>query len=408
MGNANISHLSSNPLVVGDSNPISTPIVPNAPVVPVAPVNLEMIKLQNQIKSQDAIIQTLRTQIQSATYIENNQHTNVSPKDQAVINQFKSTLGYEYLVFSGGSIKATAYAGALDIIDSKNILPNIKGFAGTSAGSIVASLLAVGYTSAEMKQLLLSLDFEKLLTDNDSYIREAYNFIDGYGLCSGDYLESQIGSLIAAKTGNENYTLEDLMKDKNIKLVIVTTNMQYKKTMYLYAGNPIPELSNIPIKKAVRMSTSIPILFEPVEYVNNGNTDYFVDGGVLDNYPLHVFDGAMPGDPKAILGVVEPNPKVLGLCVMTESDLADFTTNVRQDITSETDYFTSFINIFLTHNEKRIMTPSFWLRSIIIVTPNYSLTQIDLTDQQKQELVSLGSKYANQFFANQRNINIVN
>jgi predicted acylesterase/phospholipase RssA len=363
---------------------------------------VETLKEQN--KDQNNLIQLLKTQIRSSNYIKGNRHTDVLKEDEEKINVCRKNGEYEYLVFSGGSIKATSFAGALTVLNDKHILKNIKGFAGTSAGSILASLLAVGYTAPEIKDILYGLDFKKILTDNLNFIREGYNFIKNYGVCPGEELEKELGKLIKAKTGNADYTLEDLYRDKNIKLVIVTTNLMYRRSNYLYAGNPITELSNISIRSAVRMSVGIPIIFEPVKYTNNKFKDYFVDGGVLDNFPLHVFDGEYPGDPKARLNLIKPNPKVLGINIMTSDDITDYNFTVRDDITSEFDYFYRFLDVFLTENERRIMVPSFWMRTIIIVTPDYPLTQYNLTQEQKDELIQLGKNYTTNFFNSEKNI----
>jgi len=54
--------------------------------------------------------------------------------------------------------------------------------------------------------------------------------------------------------------------------------------------------------------------------------------------------------------------------------------------------------MFLTENDRRIMTPSFWIRTIVIVTPNYPLTKFNIDDQEKQQLIDAGRKYAGDFF----------
>jgi len=67
---------------------------------------------------------------------------------------------FRNLVFEGGGVKGIAYTGALEVLEKKGILNNIQRFAGTSAGSIVAVFLAVGFTPKEIKEILKKTNFE--------------------------------------------------------------------------------------------------------------------------------------------------------------------------------------------------------------------------------------------------------
>lgn len=307
---------------------------------------------------------------------------------------------YRYLVFSGGGVKAFAYNGALGSLDKKEILYDdngnlkIKGIAGTSAGAIVAGLIAIGYKPAELLDIMKHLNFNKLFHDDNGPITDAYDFITSYGLCKGQTLIDLLGKLIRDKTGNEDYTLEDLYREKGITLVTVTTNLNCSCSIYMYPGNPIKQYSNVAIKDAIRMSAGIPFAFEPITY----NGDLFVDGGVLDDYPIHVFDGKFPGDPEARLNLCPPNPYVLGLKIMPNNELLNYQLAERCNISGFYEYVDSFINTCLIDGDRRVMIPSFWLRSIIIITPNYSITKDNLTIEQEKQLIELGIQYTNDFF----------
>ena len=56
---------------------------------------------------------------------------------------------FKNLVFEGGGVKGTAYGGAIYILENKNIIKNIKRVAGTSAGAITATLIALNFNSKE-------------------------------------------------------------------------------------------------------------------------------------------------------------------------------------------------------------------------------------------------------------------
>lgn len=302
---------------------------------------------------------------------------------------------YEYIVLSGGGIKGIAFTGALKKLNQLGLdYTKIKGIAGISAGSIIASLLAIGYTPDELIQVMSDIDFKKIANDGEGYIKDIYNLIKKWGMCPGKYVVTMLGDLIAKKTGNPDYTIKDLKKDRGIDLVIGATNMNFFNMVYFYADNPVEAYSNIPIRIAIRMSMGIPYLFKPYNY----NDCYFVDGGTLCNYPLHVFDGEYPGDPNAVLNQAKSTRKVIGLKLMTDDMDKDYQLVKKQEIDNLLEYSMAYINMFLTENDRHVMTPSFWNRTIIIVTPNYPLNKFDITDQEKQDLIKIGNDYTNEFF----------
>lgn len=361
--------------------------------------NDQILLLKRKVQEQTDLIQLLKNEVDSLRNMYDN-NASVDTKVLSEIDKVWNDHSYEYLVLSGGGVKGISFTGALETLQKLNIIYSttnefkLKGIAGASAGSIIASLLAIGYTPTELIDIMSNLDFERIADDKLGYIRDTLNFIENWGVCPGNYIQDFLADLIEKKTGNKDYTLVDLMNDKNVKLVIVTTDVSNQKSVYLYPGNPIDAYSNIPIRKAVRMSIGVQGVFEPYEY----NNCYFVDGGTLDNYPLHVFDGEYPGDQKARLNLCPPNPKVLGLKLMTSNDQINYNITEKIEIDGLFEYVAANINMFLTENDRRIMTPSFWIRTIIIITPNYPLTKFNINDQEKQLLINAGRKYTNEFF----------
>lgn len=353
-------------------------------------------KQQLVIENQSIHINKLQLEINSL------KSTIISPTPESIhnIQKVKQDRSYKYLVFSGGAIKGISFGGALGTLnnyvklydESHKLL--MKGVAGVSAGAIIAALIAIGYTHQELLTIMLDLDTGKLL-DNDGYLEKAVNLVDDWGLCDGDFIMNFLGELVARKCGgNKDYTIEQLYKDTGLKLVIVTLDTSNKKSVYLYPGNPIKEYSDIPIRVAIRMSVGLPIVYEPYYY----NGCYFSDGGTLDNFPIHVFDGEYPGDPNARLNLCEPNPEVLGMKLMTVDETLDYQLVQKTEFKNGIDFLLSYINVFMTENERRVMTPSFWLRTIIIVTPVFPLSQFTLSDSEKRDLIDIGRKSVRDFF----------
>jgi predicted acylesterase/phospholipase RssA len=364
------------------------------------------IYMGNRLSGNDSTDQHNTNQSNRITELEaeierlRNKYESTNPDLDSVLKA-KEKLDYEYIVFSGGGTKGVSYCGALEILSKLNVIgSNIKGFAGTSAGSMMAGLLAVGYTTAELTDLMLELNFEDFVDGQTSYIREGLNLIETYGLVPGKFLHEFLGKLIEKKTGSADYTIQQLYDDKKIKLVIVCTDMNLSRSRYFYPDSPVEADRNIPIRQAIRMSAGIPFMFEPIIHDSN----YHVDGGMLDNYPIHVFDGAYPGDINAKNNITKPNSKVLGFHVSSEEtyDPSSILTGGEKDgrikINSFLHYGSSFINAFMNENERRAITEANELRTIKIVTPYISLTTFAMTLEQKQSLIELGKTATSKFF----------
>jgi NTE family protein len=306
---------------------------------------------------------------------------------------------YEYLVLSGGGVKGICYSGALKVLQEKGILYDkdnnlkFKGIAATSFGALIGALLAMGYMPAEIEQKLKDMNFETVLEYKTWHYMNVITVLENYGLNTGDHLYNMLGGLVKEKMGNADYTLKQLHEEKGIKLVVVGTNMNTGKSVYFYAGNKDVCYSDIPIRLAVRISMCVPLLFKPVVYKD----DYWLDGGVLDNYALHCFDGAYPGDIKARLNLCPANDKVLGLHIVPNDEEVNYSIIKRCEINRFPDFFMAFINTMLYENDRRMMTPSYWKRTVSIVTPAYPVTQVALTDAQKEELVAVGAKCTIEF-----------
>lgn len=208
------------------------------------------------------------------------------------------TMRYKNLVLEGGGIRGFAYTGAFEVLDSLGILKNIERVGGTSAGAIQATLLAVGYTPAEIMEVALALKLRKL---NDGGIfRGMRRLRNNFGWYKGEKLVAWIEELIAKKTGNGNITFGELYRDRIEKgykeLYITGTDLTYQR-MRVFSHESYPGMQ---IKDAVRISASIPVYFGAVLIDDSGKVykepdpskhlHVMADGAVVGNYPIFIFD----------------------------------------------------------------------------------------------------------------------
>lgn len=200
-------------------------------------------------------------------------------------------------VFEGGGMRAIGIVGALRYLELRGY--NWGNVAGTSAGAVVATLIAAGYSAKEIKKMIISTDFKKFLCRNRfekvPILGKAIGIIKDKGIYSGEYIERWVNEKLRVK-GIKKF--KDVSVNGKSRLKIVASDITNEKSVVLpddlskYGLNPM----NFNIARAVRMSIGIPFYFKPVILKSKGKTSYIVDGGITCNFPISIFD--VDGIPK--------------------------------------------------------------------------------------------------------------
>ncbi|MCW8846446.1 MAG: patatin-like phospholipase family protein [Gammaproteobacteria bacterium] len=194
-----------------------------------------------------------------------------------------ATFPFRNLVFEGGGVKGVAYLGALEVLEKRGILGQIKRVAGASVGGLNALLLSLGYSPAETRKILWKLDFRNFLDDDWGLVRDTRRFVRSFGWYKGDFFRHWVGELIRAKVGASDATFRDLSEHGCLDLSLVVTNLATGFSEIC----SLEHTPNMPVADAMRMTISIPLFFTAVP--GKGH-DLYVDGGLLRNYPVKLFD----------------------------------------------------------------------------------------------------------------------
>ena len=292
------------------------------------------------------------------------------------------------LAVEGGGVKGVAYPGALQVMESNGVLPKIERVAGTSAGSIVAALIALGYTPAEMQSLMLDLDFKQF--EDGSTLGGPERFFRKFGWFKGDYFLEWMQCRVNERTGNPNATFADLHADpaKFNDLFVLSTDLSRRRSQ-VFSFETSPDL---PVAEAVRASMSIPLFFEAYAIDDDlfGETgakqDLFVDGGVLDNFPIELFDKD---------GV---NPRTLGLFL---SNLGA-PQNPDYKIDSFPEYARNLFEALLDVQVNAFNnSPDDQKRTIVIDNLGVGTTDFSLSNEMKCKLIQQGAIAACRYFGGQ-------
>lgn len=189
------------------------------------------------------------------------------------------------VALSGGGIRGIAHAGALKALEDNGIRIDIIG--GTSAGALISSLYALGYSPYYIYILFKRYSKDIAGINSAPIISGIKNYmmskkLEITGLKTGNSIEEVYNSLATRKGVR---TIKDI---RRMPLVIPAVDIEDAKE-YIFT-NRIPKtaedksqyITDITIGKAVRASSSFPAVFCPCEF----KTHKFLDGGVLDNVPV--------------------------------------------------------------------------------------------------------------------------
>jgi predicted acylesterase/phospholipase RssA len=160
-------------------------------------------------------------------------------------------------------------------MEETGIIRQIKSITGCSAGSIFAVLLALKYTSVELTDVITKLKLADYVSINADSI---LNFTTNKGLDNGFKLMGLIKKLISDKAGNPDITFKELYNIYGVQIQICATNVN-TMTMGLFNKDSVPDM---PIHIAIRASTALPFVYEPV--ILDGHI--YCDGGVINNMPM--------------------------------------------------------------------------------------------------------------------------
>lgn len=276
------------------------------------------------------------------------------------------------LVLSGGGAKGAAHIGVLKYIEEAGI--PIDYIAGTSMGSIVGGMYALGYSSEEILELLSGLDWERLISNNVD--RKSISFSEKkekstqiitipfsvtpnekdiqsksfrnslpQGIVSGDNLINLFNSLAVG------YSDPISFDELPIPFICIATNL---------INGEADVLDNGEFTKSLRASMAIPILFDPIRI----NNTLYVDGGLVSNFPAEQCR-AMGAD--YIIGVsmspgLEDDPKNLSSILSQVKQLKEIITD--KDFSN----YHQLCDIFISPDLKGVGMLSFNAESVARVT----------------------------------------
>jgi NTE family protein len=318
---------------------------------------------------------------------------------------------YRNLVFEGGGVRGLAYAGALKVLEEKGVLQQIERTAGTSAGAIVALMISLGYSAAEVDSIMMRLKVEAFNDGGGSILGGIKRMKKTYGWYRGEKFERWLEQIIATKTGNPNLSFKQLheLRSSNprLKEFYCTGVNITQQRLEIFSWEHSPGML---LKTAVRISGSIPLYFRPVFIDSSGrevkkpkpgyNYQLYVDGGMISNYPIGMFDTCgctcnpltcnTPAFNNATLGLKLERPEQIEQFKQS-NDIPPYTIN------NLSQYLNAFSNLLLETMNRRGNMENEKGRTIYISYGDIQSKVRKMKDEQKRYLFANGQKAAQQF-----------
>lgn len=297
-------------------------------------------------------------------------------------------------VFEGGGVKGIGIAGALSVAGN---LYEWDYLAGTSAGAIVASLVAAGYSPEEIRDLVFSIDYTRF---EDPAVSNCIPFLSlllslklKLGIYKGDYIREWMSARLKEK-GIEYFG--DLIARKNIRdlrmryrLRVIASDISTGRMLILpqdiadYGIDP----DYLKVADAIRMSMSIPFFFRPVtlKYKSSKGEEqisYIVDGGVLSNFPVWLFDAENQWNSNPTFGFKLVGPK----------------TGCPNNIQGPLSMLKALFDTMMEAHDNRFIEEKNFDRTIPIPTLGVKTTDFGISKEKMNELYEAGENAAEKFF----------
>jgi NTE family protein len=304
------------------------------------------------------------------------------------------------LVCEGGGVKGIALAGAVTALaEAGYAFPRA---AGSSAGAVVSCLVAALQSAGEpvqrLDELVASLDYRRF-RDRSGVARlplvglplSVLLRLGAYdGAFLEDFLTGALGELGVRTFGDLRAPAElELPAGRDWRLVVTVSDLARRRLVRLpwdlpdYGVDP----DAFPVARAVRASAAIPYVFRPVHQRAPTGTATWVDGGLLSNFPVGLFDRA---------DALAPRWPTFGVRVSRPPEAPPVLRPVRGPV----QLGLAALDALLTDQDEAYAgEPCTTARTIVVPTPDVSVVDFDLPREQQQRLSRAGRTAATSFLA---------
>jgi NTE family protein len=304
------------------------------------------------------------------------------------------------LAFEGAGIRGIAYAGVIEVLEKNDKLKHVQKVGGTSAGALTALMVSLGYTSAEIGDIISSTQFRKFNDGRFMFFGGVARMNNVYGWYRGDAFTKWTEKIIEEKTANPEITFEELSSQGFKDLYITATSLSQQK-LVVFSKENYPRMK---VKDAVRISVSIPLYFRAVFVDSQGTVykkpgkeqqlDVMVDGGIIGNFPITIFDSFATDSANNQHRI--PNYQTIGVRIDSDQQIqhdAGSRELVPVQIRNLNDYMSALYILVIENLNRHELTDEDWARTIAVSSVGISPRVKRMSKEQKERLIQSGRDY---------------
>jgi NTE family protein len=299
------------------------------------------------------------------------------------------------IVFEGGGVKGVGLIGALAVLEERGY--RFRHVAGSSAGAIVASLLAAGYSAGDLLRIAVEVGFgdfrDRDWIDRIPVLGKPVSLVKEHGIYEGRCLAERMRLLLEAKGVRRFGDLTAPALGGSLALrhraQVIVSDLTERSLLVLPrdADKLGIDPDDLDVALAVRMSASIPLFFEPVRFINprTGRQHVLVDGGLLSNFPVWLFDDA--GD-----------PSVPTIGIRLDEGLDDLPAP-GEGIVAVIDFVRSLAQTVVSAHDRRYLEQSKFDRVISVPSLGVRTADFELSPERAMALYWAGREAAGEFLS---------
>jgi predicted acylesterase/phospholipase RssA len=291
-------------------------------------------------------------------------------KDE-IKNKIKNKINkFNELIIGSGGLNGLSYVGSLDIINIYYPLKNFTYLTGCSAGALICALINIHYTTSEIKNIILNIDFTNF------FDIKLMNIINLGGFVETTLMRNLIKSIFLTKKIDQNITFNELYILTNKILTINSVNQTLNRVEYFnYINSP-----NMKVIDGLMMSINIPLICTPILY----NQHKYYDGAILDPYPYHYHKNTNK------LGIMIYSRNIQNFMINNENNIVcQDNKNVLLGDTFNTIFLLYYNYLKLLYKKK--------LKNTIYIIDEMA-TNVLMNTIEKEKLINKGNKKTHLFF----------
>ncbi len=281
---------------------------------------------------------------------------------------------YDELILSSGGIRGCYHVGAIEEINKIYPINKFKYYTGCSIGCLVNTLIVIGYTVEEIKQISIDLVWDKFIE------LKMMNLIEKKGFDEGTKFNLLLKAFFLQKNVQPNITFKELYERTKKILTFAVMNITTQKIEY----HNVFETPNLSIILSLRMTMNIPFLFAPIKY----NHNLYIDGGTLDPYPYY----AIKIDKRRKLGVflIEDN--------MFEKDEIENKEKITKKEIDLVEYIFTIVQTVWKKQVVRTLNHKIPINTIEIFDAKTKGFEVNLNKDVKNKMYEFGKNISKKYF----------